>query len=124
MASGSNQGRLDGTLERFQVRAGQLTLLPAGHRFHGYTVGLGIRGEVRLFVRPDRLALMTDTEISEGRFGLVRSMALGNPTILHAMAALGREAERPSLMSQLYAESFVTLTLTEGDPGRRKGCVQ
>jgi hypothetical protein len=41
--------RMDGfPLERFPLRPGQLTLLPAGQRARGCADGLGTRGEVRL----------------------------------------------------------------------------
>jgi hypothetical protein len=40
-------------------------------------------------------------------------MDLRNPSILHAMAALGREVEQPGPMGRAYAESLVVLAVTE-----------
>jgi len=104
--------RLDGCpLERFALRAGQLTLLPAEQRARGCADGLGTRGEVRLSFKPD---LITQAcEIEPSRLRLVRSMDLRNPSILHAMAAFGREVEQPGPMGRAYAESLVVLAVTE-----------
>jgi AraC family transcriptional regulator len=40
-------------------------------------------------------------------------MDLRNPNILQAMAALGREVEKPGPMGRLYVESLVVVTVTE-----------
>jgi AraC family transcriptional regulator len=104
--------RMDGCpLERFALRPGQLTLLPAGQRARGCADGLGKRGEVRLSFKPD--LVIHACEIEPSRLGLVRSMDLRNPSILHAMAALGREVEQPGPMGRAYAESLVVLAVTE-----------
>jgi len=108
------RGRVDGRpLDPFPVRPGQLTLRPAGQRFRGYTDGLGIRGEVRLFFEPELVTHVSGAEIEPSRLQLVRSMELRNPSILQALAALGREVEQPGPMGRAYAESLVVLTLTE-----------
>jgi AraC family transcriptional regulator len=104
--------RMDGCpLERFALRPGQLTLLPAEQRARGYADGVGTRGEVRLSFKPD--LVIHACEIEPSRLGLVRSMDLRNPSILHAMAALGREVEQPGPMGRAYAESLVVLAVTE-----------
>src|SRR6267143_1111599 len=77
-------------LERFPVRPGQLTLLPIGQRIHGYTDGLGKRGEVRLFYEPAFVRHAIGADVNPSRLRLVRSMDLRNPIILQALAALGR----------------------------------
>ena len=106
--------RIDGApLERFPVRPGQLTLLPIGQRIHGYTDGLGKRGEVRLFYEPAFVRHAIGADVNPSRLRLVRSMDLRNPIILQALAALGREAEHPGPMGRAYAESLVLLTVTE-----------
>jgi AraC family transcriptional regulator len=102
-----------GPLERFQVRSGQLKLLPVGQRILGQTDGLGIRRQVRLFFKPDLITHAIGADIDPSRVRLVRSMDLRNPNILHAMAALGREVEKPGPMGRLYVESLVLVTLTE-----------
>jgi AraC family transcriptional regulator len=108
------ESRIDGNpVERFEVRPGQLTLLPAGQRFRGYTDGRGTRGEVRLVFRPDLVTLLSGTECNEAGLRLVHSIALRNPAILQAMSALGREVEQPGLMGRVYADSLVALALTE-----------
>jgi len=108
------RGRVDGRpLDPFPVRPGQLTLRPAGQRFRGYTDGLGIRGEVRLFFEPELVTHVSGAEIEPSRLQLVRSMELRNPSILQALAALGREVEQPGPLGRAYAESLVVLTLTE-----------
>jgi AraC family transcriptional regulator len=108
------ESRIDGNpVERFDVRPGQLTLVPARQRFRGYTDGLGTRGEMRLLFTPDFVTLMSGTESNEAGLGLVHSMALRNPTILQVMSAIAREVEQPGLMGRLYVDSLVTLALTE-----------
>jgi AraC family transcriptional regulator len=107
-------GRAEGgSLERFVVRPGQLTLLPIGQRFRGFTEGLGNRGEVRIFFTREFVAQASGAEIDPSRLELVRSTDLRNPSILQALAALGREAEKPGPMGRVFAESLVVLTLTE-----------
>ena len=104
--------RMDGCpLERFPLRPGQLTLLPAEQRACGYADGLGTRGEVRLSFKPELVIRASDIEAS--RLGLVRSMDLRNPSILRAMAALGREVDQDGPIGRAYAESLVVLTVTE-----------
>ena len=104
--------RMDGCpFERFPLRPGQLTLLPAEQRACGYADGLGTRGEVRLSFKPELVIRASDIEPS--RLGLVRSMDLRNPSILRAMAALGREVDQPGPIGRAYAESLVVLTVTE-----------
>jgi len=108
------EARVDGgPLEQFLVRPGQLTLLPIGQRIRGHTDGLGPRGEVRLFFEPEFLTRAGGADIEPTRLGLVRSIDLRNPSILQAMAALGREVEHPGPMGRLYAESLVVVALTE-----------
>jgi AraC family transcriptional regulator len=102
-----------GPLERFQVRSGQLKLLPVGQRILGQTDGLGIRRQVRLFFKPDLITHAIGADIDPSRVRLVRSMDLRNPNILQAMAALGREVEKPGPMGRLYVESLVVVTVTE-----------
>jgi AraC family transcriptional regulator len=87
--------------------------LPIGELIRGYTEGLGIRGEVQLFFGPELLTQVGGVDIDPSHFGLVRSMDLRNPSILQAMAALGREVEQPGPMGRAYAESLVVVTLTE-----------
>jgi len=106
--------RIDGgPLERFPLRPGQLTLLPAEQRTHGYADGLGTRGEVRLSFDPELVAHASGVDIEPSHLGLVRSMDLRNSSILQAMAALRREADQPGPMGRAYAESLVVLTVTE-----------
>jgi len=108
------EARFDnGPLERFVVRPGQLTLLPVGQRARGYTDGLGSRGEVRLYFEPELVTHAVGADVDPSRLELVRSMDLRNPSILQAMAALGREVEQPGPMGRVYAESLVVVTLTE-----------
>jgi AraC family transcriptional regulator len=102
-----------GPLERFQVRSGQLVLLPVGQRIRGHTDGLGIRSKVQLFFKPELVTHAVGSDIEPSRVRLVRSMDVRNPNLLHAMAALGREVEKPGPMGRLYAESLVLVTLTE-----------
>jgi len=107
-------GQIDGRpIDPFPVRPGQLTLLPAGQRFRGYTDGLGTRGEVRLFFDPEFVTHASGAEIDPSRVELMRCMELRNPSILQALATLGREVEQPGPMGRAYAESLVVLTLTE-----------
>ena len=104
--------RMDGCpFERFPLRPGQLTLLPAEQRACGYGDGLGTRGEVRLSFKPELVIRASDIE--QSRLGLVRSMDLRNPSMLRVMAALGREVDQPGPMGRAYAESLVVLALTE-----------
>jgi AraC family transcriptional regulator len=106
--------RIDGcALERFSLRPGQLTLLPAEQRARGYADGLGMRGEVRLSFDPELVTHASGVEIEPSRLGLVRSMDLRNPSVLQAMAALGREIDQPGSMGRAYAESLVVLAVTE-----------
>jgi AraC family transcriptional regulator len=108
------EARFDGgPLERFPVRAGQVTLLPVGQRIRGYTDGVGTRGEVQLYFQPEAVAQVVGADIDPSNLGLVRSMDLRNPNILHAMAALRREVEQPGPMGRVYTESLVVVTLTE-----------
>jgi AraC family transcriptional regulator len=102
-----------GPLERFEVRAGQLTLLPAGQRIRGHVDGLGTRGEVQLFFKPGSVTHTIGTDVDPSRVRLVRSMDLRNPNILHALAALKQEVEKPGQMGRLYLESLVVVTVTE-----------
>jgi AraC family transcriptional regulator len=102
-----------GPLERFQVRSGQLALLPVGQRIRGHTDGVGIRSKVRLFFKPELVTHAVGADIEPSRVRLVRSMDLRNPNILQAMAALGREVEKPGPMGRLYVESLVVVTVTE-----------
>jgi hypothetical protein len=69
--------RIDGRpLERFPVRPGQLTLLPIGQRFRGYTDGLGSRSQVRLLFEPEIVTRVCGADIDPSRLALVRSVAL------------------------------------------------
>jgi AraC family transcriptional regulator len=107
-------GHVDGRrIDRFQVRPGQLTLRPAGERFRGHTDGFGTRGEVRLFFEPELVTHVSGAEIDPSRIEFARCMDLRNPSILQALAALGREVEQPGPMGRAYAESLVVLTVTE-----------
>jgi AraC family transcriptional regulator len=113
-APASVRGRIDGgALERFSVRPGQLTLMSIGQRFRGYTDGVGIRGELILFLEPELVAQAADPDIDAARVGMVRSTDLPNPTILQAMGALSREIRHPGPMGRVYTESLVWLTLAE-----------
>jgi AraC family transcriptional regulator len=106
--------RVDGTpLERFSLVPGQLTLLPAGQRIHGYADGLGEREEVRLSFEPEFVRHAVALDVNPSRLCLLRSMDLRNPIILQALAALGREARHPGPMGRAYAESLVLLTVIE-----------
>jgi AraC family transcriptional regulator len=95
------------------VRPGQLTLLPVGQRIRGYCEGLGVRGEVQLLFEPELVTQAVGADIDPSRLELVRSMDLRNPSILQAMAALGREVEQPGPMGRVYVESLVVVALTE-----------
>jgi AraC family transcriptional regulator len=124
-------GHVDGRqIEPFRVRPGQLTLRPAGERFRGHTEGVGTRGEVRLAFEPEFVTDASGADIDPSRLELVRSMELRNPSILQALAALGREVEQPGPMGRAYAESLVVLMVTElvrhhstlpAAPGRTSG---
>jgi AraC family transcriptional regulator len=106
--------RMDsGPLERFVLRPGQLTLLPSGQRASGVTEGFGTRGEVRVSFEPEFLTHASDGEIDPSRVEFVRSMDLRNPSILQALAALGREIQHPGPLGRVYAESLVMLAVTE-----------
>ncbi len=102
-----------GPIERFQVRPGQLILLPVGQRIRGHTDGVGIRRRIRLSFKPELVTRSVGVDIDPSRVRLVRSIDLRNPNILHTMAALEREVEKPGPMGRLYVESLVVVTLTE-----------
>jgi AraC family transcriptional regulator len=105
--------RIDGGLERFAVRPGQLTLLPLGQRIRGHTHGDGTRSEVRLYFEPEFVSHVLSVDIDPSRLELIRSMDLRNPNVLNALAALGRELEQPGLMGRAYTESLVLMILIE-----------
>jgi AraC family transcriptional regulator len=102
-----------GPFERFALVPGQLTLLPNGQRARGYADGVGTRGELRLSFDPAFISQASGAEIEPSRFDLVRSMDLRNPSIVQAMAELGREVDHPGPMGRVYAESLVVLVVTE-----------
>jgi AraC family transcriptional regulator len=106
--------RMDsGPFERFALSPGQVTLLPSGQRAHGWADGLGTRGEMRLSFGPEFISQAIGAEVQASRVELVRSMDLRNPSIVQALAALGREVEQPGPMGRVYTESLVVLVVTE-----------
>jgi AraC family transcriptional regulator len=84
-----------------------------GQRFRGFTDGVGKLGEILLFFTPEFIAHASGAEIDPSRLELVWSTELRNPSILQAIAALGREVEEPGPMGRVFAESLVVLVLTE-----------
>jgi len=106
--------RMDsGPFERFALSPGQVTLLLSGQRAHGWADGLGTRGEMRLSFGPDFISQAIGAEVQASRVELVRSMDLRNPSMVQALAALGREVEQPGPMGRVYTESLVVLVVTE-----------
>jgi AraC family transcriptional regulator len=102
-----------GPVQRFLVRPGQVTLLPAGQRIRGFADGVGTRAEVRLYLTQEALISALGMEIEPSRIALVTAMELRNPSIAHSIAALGREVERPGPLGRLYTDSLAAIVITE-----------
>jgi AraC family transcriptional regulator len=106
--------RVDGKpIGRFDVRHGQLTILPLGQRLRGCTDGAGSRREVKVLVDPEFVGRIAGTDTDPSRVPFAHSFALPNPLIAQALAALGRELERPGPMHRLYTESLVVVAVAE-----------